>query len=344
MKKFLVFIFIIICAFNCNAQELNTSQDSIKVFYDELFSILENEYLYKDNVNWKEIEPKVRKNLKEYSDFNCSLDEVASLFNLINADHCKVYYNQNTYSGNFETPTQKDFSEQWVKKYSTEPNFEVKVLDNEYGYILMPGMMFEDVSSKNIHKLSQPMYDEIYNIKSSKNIKGWIIDLRFNTGGNITPMLLALYDFLGDNDVWGVLDINKKKVTNVKLSNGKYINNSKKSSYIKPKGMLLDEAKVAIITNLATGSSGEVTALAFKGRKNVNFIGEKTNGKTTTNTLANLPFGAYMALTVGYDCDRNGNFYEQIIPDVKVSKQDNFENLLLDRNIQEAIEFISRGE
>ena len=81
--------------------------------------------------------------------------------------------------------------------------------------------------------------------------------------------------------------------------------------------------------------------MSFKGRGNTIFIGDKTFGKTTTNRIADLAFTAYMTVTVGYDCDRNGNFYEQMIPDISVVKQDNFDDLLQDKNIQEAIKFFS---
>ncbi|SHF99717.1 hypothetical protein [Chryseobacterium vrystaatense] len=43
-----------------------------------------------------------------------------------------------------------------------------------------------------------------------------------------------------------------------------------------------------------------------------------------------------------YGMHRNGNYYEHIIPDITVSKQDNFNDLLADKNVQEAISFISK--
>ncbi len=340
MKKKIVLIFILAGIYNLNAQQKHTYQDSINTFYDKIFTVMKKGYLYKNDVNWKEIESKVRKNLTQYKDFNTALKEVTTIFDFAKANHGKVYYNNAEFYGNFPGVTRNDFTNQWLKKYEAKPTFEVKILENEIGYILMPRMMFEDFSSKKIHELAQPMYDEINKVKTSKNIKGWIIDLRFNTGGNCMPMILALYDFLGDNNVWGVLNIDKKKISSIKLSNGEYIDNSKKVSYITPKGALLDKTKVAIITNIGTGSSGEVTALAFKGRENTIFIGEKTNGKTTSNIIVDLPFGAYMTLTVGLDCDRNGMFYEQIVPDIDVSKQDNFDDFNLDGNITEAVKFI----
>lgn len=345
MKKILGILFVLTLSFHTlNAQKIKSSQDSIRVFYDELFSVMKKGYLYKDKVNWSEIEPKVRVNLSQYTDFNSSLKEVTSIFDFAKANHSAIYYKNSKFNGTPDGPTKKDFSEQWLKKYSTKPQFEVTVLDDQFGYIVMPGMSFKDRSKENIHQQAQPMYDAIDKIKTSRNIKGWIIDLRLNTGGDCMPMLLALYDFLGDNNVWGMLDTHKKQQSIVKLTKGVYMDNSKKLSYINPKGELLDKTKVAIITNLATGSSGEVTALAFKGRENTVFIGEKTNGKTTSNMIVDLPFGAYMTLTIGYDCDRNGKFYESILPDIEILKQDNFDNLLLDPNILEAIQFITRKE
>ncbi len=339
MKKNFIIICLLFFSVNVTAQNNLKNKDSIATFYDELVSIMKAEYFFKEQVDWTQIETELNERLEDSKGFKNSLDEITFLFDKLNASHCSVHFEENIYKDSNKGPTASDFSEQWLKKYATNPNFEVKVIDNQYGYILMPGINI--LSDKESHKIAQPMYNQINELKNSKTIKGWIIDLRFNTGGAVTPMLLALYDFLGDNEVWGVLDIDKKRTDRIELSKGKYKYNSKKSSYINPKGELLDKVKVAVITNIATGSSGEITALSFKGRENTIFIGEKTYGATTSNVIRNLPFGAYMALTVGYDCDRNGEFYEKIIPDIKIAKQDNFDNLLLDGNIQEGIKYIN---
>ena len=150
-----------------------------------------------------------------------------------------------------------------------------------------------------------------------------------------------MYDFLGDNNIWGVLDIEKKLKSSIRLSKGKYIDNDETVSFIKPKGKTLTNSKVAILTNIVTASSGEITAIAFKGRKNTIFIGEPSYGATTSNDKRELPFGAFMVLTIGYDSDRNGVFYEKIVPDISISKKDNFDNLLIDENIKAAIKFMT---
>lgn len=171
-------------------------------------------------------------------------------------------------------------------------------------------------------------------------MEGWIIDLRLNTGGNSASMLLALYDLLGNNEIWGELDENKKSVRKFKLENGNYIQKSQTIAAIKPSGRLVDQERVAVITGMFTGSSGEVTALAFKSRQNTIFIGGNTAGYTTGNVTWPLPFGALIALTTGYDSDRDGQYYPYIVPDNLISKQDNFDNLMSDANIQEAVKFI----
>ncbi len=320
-----------------------TSRDSISTFYNTLISVMKSDYLYKDRLDWKQLQSELNDSLAQYDNFQMSLNQIMPFFDTCGADHCSIYMGENAFF-----PTQKgfngtDFSEQWLTKYSTQPDFEVKIINDKYGYILIPSMNFEDVSLENIQKLSQPYYDKVLEIKQSKKIKGWIVDLRFNSGGNVYPMVLALYDLLGDNSIYGTMDINKKIVSMAKLKKGKYFDNDSITSFIIPKGKRLAKKKVAIITGIVTASSGEITAMAFKGRGNTLFIGEPTMGKTTTNDRRELLFGAYMALTVGYDCDRNGVFYEQIIPDIKIEKEDNFENMLLDKNVQQAIKYFEEN-
>lgn len=342
--KYLLLLLICLLTFSVKAQKKSTPQDSITVFYKELFSALKTGYIHKKTIDWPAVESETWLKVKQHTSFENSLNEIKPLFDKIAANHCIVFYNQKKYTSTTKKIPEGSYSGQWSKKYGTKPNFEAKVLDDKFAYILIPGMLFFDTSAGNINKIAQPLYNQIAEIKTNNKIEGWIIDLRFNTGGNSTPMLLSLYDLLGNNNVWGTLNVNKKQDIKYKLKDGKYIDGSKDMPYINLSGALLDTAKVAVITGIVTASSGEVTALAFKGRANTIFIGEPSYGATTGNVSWPLPFNITMALTTSYDSDRNGNYHEKIIPDILVSKQDNFDNLLADQNIQEAIKFFSKKE
>lgn len=335
-KNILVLFLVFGLSVHLNAQKAKTSQDSVKVFYNQLFSSLKKSYLHRKSIDWEFVEAETNENLKKYTSFKSSLDEIKVLFGKIGATHCIVFKGQSRYSVKADIPA---FSEQLKKKLDAKTGFEVKVIDGKYGYIIVPKIVFLDMSPENTHKIAQPLYDQIRDIKTKNQLEGWIVDLRLNSGGNAEPMLLALYDFLGNNEIWASLDVNKKPENKYKLSNGTYLYNSKKLSYIHPDGESLEHSKVAVITGLLTASSGEITALAFKGRPHTAFIGETTLGYTTGNVQTKLPFDFDMALTTSYNGDRNGVYYERVIPDILVSQQDNFDNLLLDKNIQEAVKF-----
>lgn len=341
MKKAILVFWLISLSAGLSAQSKKVSSDSVAVFYNQVFSALKSDYLFKKTVDWKVVEARTRQKLGQYGNFESSLNVISSLFDEIGASHCAIYYKGKKYAGTGNKISAPQYSDQWKKKYATKPGFEVKMLSNKYGYILVPGMVFFDVSADNINKIAQPLYDQIAQVKKEHDPAGWIIDLRLNTGGNSTPMLLALYDFLGDHHIWGSLNVNKKLVDKAALNKGQYLHHGKALAFIKPEGKLLDSAKVAVITGPLTASSGEVTALAFKGRPNTIFIGEPTAGFTTGNVFYPLVFEGTMALTTTFDSDRDGTYHEKIIPDVMISKEDNFDDLLLDKNIREAIKFLS---
>lgn len=227
--------------------------DSIGVFYKALFKTLKFGYLDRKKIDWKSVESDTYKNLKSYNNFQGSLKEITNLFDKINATHCLVYRGDDKYTVTRKVKSKDSYSAQWKSKYDSKPSFEVKVLDDKYGYILIPGMVFFDNSAENISKIAQGLYDKISKIKSSRNLEGWIIDLRLNTGGNSAPMLLALYDFLGDTVIWGELDEKKKSVRKFQLLKGSYIQKSQTIASIKPDGKLLDNTKVALIIGMFTG-------------------------------------------------------------------------------------------
>ena len=341
-KTALIALFALITfSFSTSAQNRLTSKDSINTFYDSLFHIMSTEYLNKDKVNWKNLISDAKQNLEKHETFLTSLNEVKSILEKAKASHCQVFFGDKSYSIGNKEPDEEEFSKQWMKKYSSykDGEFEVKLLDGKYGYVFIPGWNFEDISSENIHEHAQPFYDAINSLNKNHKIDGWIIDLRLNFGGNSYPMLLGLYDLLGDNKIWGSLDLNGKLINDITLKSGVYLDNNKKISSIEPKGEKATKSKVAIVTSIVSASSGEIVALAFKGREETIFIGQKSYGATTSNDKRDLPFGAFMALTTGIDCDRNGNSYEKIEPDILVLKGDNFDDLLKDKNIIKAIQY-----
>ncbi|RYD52123.1 MAG: peptidase S41 protein [Sphingobacteriales bacterium] len=242
-----------------------------------------------------------------------------------------VFKGDHRYSLAAEIPPKERFSSQWKKKYDSKPGFEVRLIDGKYGYILIPKIMLPSINPEMVHEVAQPLYDQVAALQDRYHPHDWILDPRFNTGENAWPMLASVYHLLGNTLLWSSLNSGLKPVDAFSFDNGVYRMGSKKQFSINPKGPLMVTEKVAVITGLLTTSSGEVTALAFKGRPNTLFIGEPTLGYTTGNRLVKLPFGYEMALTTSYNGDRKGSYHKRIVPDIPVAAQDQFDDLMEDK-------------
>jgi C-terminal processing protease CtpA/Prc len=81
------------------------------------------------------------------------------------------------------------------------------------------------------------------------------------------------------------------------------------------------DAPVAVLVGPHTTSSGEMTAIAFRGRPQTRIFGAPTGGFTTGNSVFNLSDGAHLVITGVYVEDRNGvGFSGPIAPDEAAAK------------------------
>lgn len=317
------------------------ANDSIKEFYNDLFRVTKTDYLHRNEINLDSIIIMTKQALTKAKTFDDALKELPNFFDAINCGHCSLIYKDQDIYPTIDEPSDSLFSKALADRFKKFVDFEAKVLANKYGYISVPPIILNSFDKKKLDEVSREFYDKIYEIKSKNNIKGWIIDLRLNQGGTPYPMMLCLYDFLGDNMVFQYLNEQKKTISQIRFEDGKLYDRPGVVTSIKPKGKMLTNAKVAVLISPATASAGETVAMCFKGRKNTIFIGEKTTGLTTTNAEIITPYNGNLALTMGYMADRNWKTYDVITPDIEVLKQDNFNDLLQDKKVQKAIAYLN---
>ena len=161
---------------------------------------------------------------------------------------------------------------------------------------------------------------------SNSNIKGWVIDLRMNLGGNMHPMIAGLGP-LFDNELLGqFVDVNGKKDSWSYKKGYSYVNKYKQCT-VKNQAVLTKHLPIAVLIGNNTGSSGEFTALSFVGNKNTKLFGQASYGATTGNDQFKLDDGAMLMLTTTIGADRTGKLYGgTIIPDVvtkEIAGEDN---------------------
>ncbi|AVQ33897.1 nisin-resistance protein [Staphylococcus muscae] len=146
-----------------------------------------------------------------------------------------------------------------------------------------------------------------------------IVDLQNNDGGDMGPMIAGLSKIIPDGTLMSWVD-RKGNSFDATLKKGK-VNGGGTPIQVKAGSKDL-ETPVDVLIGDKTASSGEITALAFKGRSHIQFIGKDTATYTTANTTLTLYDGTQMNITNYKIKDRTGKYYENnpIHPDITSDK------------------------
>lgn len=158
---------------------------------------------------------------------------------------------------------------------------------------------------------------DVLNASLEKRTCGLILDFSANSGGNMWPMVMGVLPLLSEGKL-GQFEDRTGKRTTVELVNHQLLYGGAPHFLNVPE--LPTPAHlpgyVAVIVGPATASSGEITAILFKGQRNVRLFGRPTAGFTTANRVFKLENGGVLALTVSTVSDREGNVYlDRLSPD-----------------------------
>lgn len=149
----------------------------------------------------------------------------------------------------------------------------------------------------------------------SNSVKGVVVDLRENHGGNMYPMIAAVSPLIRDGIVLKFKSTGKH-VRVEPISLDFVLKSQHVSSDFTFK--ISDSIPIAIMTDEMTASSGEAALLTFRGMENVRTFGTPTAGYASANTSYVLSDGYTLVLTVGKEVARTGEVFcdDPIEPDV----------------------------
>lgn len=192
-------------------------------------------------------------------------------------------------------------------------------LGTDLGYIEIPGYR---IPGREV-EFSQTGIDLLTTIDQQQPTCGWVVDLRMNFGGGYPPMVSAISPLVGNGVFVGWLH-RSGDFDWIEMENGTITGEGRTvSSYVPNTGpSLLSQPNlpIAVLTSGQTGSSGEVTTLAFVGNPSARSFGEITSGLTTGNSLISLFDGTTFILAEVAMVDRNGETHlEGIRPDEPVN-------------------------
>ena len=182
-------------------------------------------------------------------------------------------------------------------------------LDGDIAIIKLPDFLGTAEAGQKYAKVAEDFIHE-----NRDKIKGVVLDLRGNTGGDMGPMATAVSSLLPDGEL--VYYHYRSYDIPVTLKNGVVSNAGTGGKSLYPEEKL--NVPVAILTDDMTASSGEALTLCFRGLEKTRTFGAPTAGYTSVNMLYNMYDGAQMYLTVAFDKARTGEIFKEtsIEPDV----------------------------
>ena len=155
------------------------------------------------------------------------------------------------------------------------------------------------------------------NASLEKPACGLILDFSSNGGGNMWPMVMGVLPLLSEGRL-GHFQERTGAPTPVELVDHRLLYGGAPHFLNTPRlpAPAYLPRYVAMVIGPATASSGEITAILFKGQRNVRFFGRPTAGYTTGNRVFRLGNGGMLALTMSTVSDRQGNVYlDRVMPD-----------------------------
>lgn len=182
-------------------------------------------------------------------------------------------------------------------------------LNGDIAVIKLPDFLGTAEAGQKYAKVAEDFIHE-----NRDKIKGVVLDLRGNTGGDMGPMATAVSSLLPDGEL--MYYHYRSYDVPVTLKDGVISNAGTGGKSLYPDEKL--KVPVAILTDGMTASSGEALTLCFRGLEKVKTFGAPTAGYTSVNMLYSLYDGAQLYLTVAFDKARTGEIFKEtsIEPDV----------------------------
>ena len=312
----------------------SSKHDTLRATLTKVFQTVKQSSVYRKQVDWNKIESNV---LRE-STFSLSFEDFKSrvqlLFSSIGDKHAAIFVEGKQISA-MDTPIALR-STLVAELKSNNPQLHIKILEDKYGYILIPHNSTKD----NLQQMAQAIQDSLCKL-IERPLDGIIVDLRANEGGSIYPLFTGLHQLIGEGVFGAFSNFDGTTREPWKIKKGKFYQQNRIVASVKTNCSCSKKLKVAVLLSQVTASAGEMLAIALKGRKNTIFIGEKTYGLTTGNATFRID-GHLLAVSASFSEDRTGKVYNSYVtPDIEIIEGDNFSTISIDKKVLEAVKWFS---
>lgn len=335
-RIFIQIIFLSFCLKGFSQFPVNT---------DSLYTFIKYNSIHRDIVSWDSMETAHSKCLVSAKNDLDTLQCFVQIFKALDDVHSNITYKNKNYG--YYHPV-KDSIYNRIKPLldlaaQESGKISIALLQIETGYIRIPGI--QAFGESEVNKYARIILDSL-SVLASQKVKKIVIDLRLNTGGNLYPMLSGLSPLLGEGIIEYETDAEGNEIRKWEIKKNNFIISGYQTTSIPDTfTFALNKMPVVILTGPLTGSSGSMTAIAFKHRSNTYFIGEPTaDGYTTSNGYFWFSPELTMNFATNFVADRKKNLYKNTFnPDLFIPGGDNFTHLQLDEKLHATIEFFKKN-
>lgn len=269
---------------------------------NEIIAVLREDWLFRDTADWNELQASLLERARSAGTVEEATPAIRDLLEQLGDRHTWYRTPEGEMFFNPRSPTQ-------VTGECTPEPFSTPPVPPGIGYIRI--QITPQTPPSVIHA----------SLRNGQNegVKRWIVDLRNSRGGNMWPALLGLGPLLGDGVAgyfvgpegslpWGYRQGRVWLASDTILVTDDPLIGS------------MEDAAIAVLTDIGVASSGEAIAVALRGRRNTRSFGIGTCGLSTAVRGIPLSNGAILGVVSGVMADRHGNEYgRRVLPDEVVT-------------------------
>ncbi len=265
--------------------------------------------LYSEHIDWEKVNTKFIELTGEKETADELKEGLQYLINSLGDKHAAIRSPKDgsiivSYRGEVKSNDSRDSEFVNTVINDVTSKFSYQLLDNDIGYLKIVG-----IGRGNVKEQADFIRDGLKDLEA-KGVDKWIVDLRFNGGGNMAPMLSGLAPLVGEGFIAGAIN-NRNEIREFIIENGQFSNFGRLVCEMDNLPKIDANEKVAVLLSRYTISSGELVAIAFKGRNNTRFIGEATAGYTTGNGYDVVTDDLALVISLDVFLDRNKIVYKE---------------------------------
>jgi carboxyl-terminal processing protease len=336
MRQIVLIVFLVFSSFSTTGQ--------IPVRIDSIYSFIKRNSIHRNDVNWADIDKGFEIKLSLARTDIDSIKSFIYVFEQLKDFHSTITYNGRQFSNypEFDDSTLKYLMPLVNLSNQRTGSFIAKILPQNLLYLQVPGVQ---AWGDNVTVYAQNLSDTLCKYISAA-IRGIVLDLRLNDGGQFTSMASGLSLLLGENHIGGGVNIELKQTKKFTIKkNNLWINKNQMTAVIPKKNINLSKLPVAILIGPNTRSAGSILAISFKGRQNTILIGDATaNGYTTGNDYFSYGSILFLNLSTSFSIDRNKKVYKlSVPPDIFIRGEDDFNNAENDKKVKVAMKWLTNN-